>query len=404
MKEMVATMAEGGAATTLTPWRDAPRRWGHPLHSLCSYMAMFPPSMPHAFINWLTVEGDAVYDPFSGRGTTALEACALGRIGMGSDLNPMANVLTSAKVRPPSWELLCARIEGLREVAGSLPIDGQPEAIRGIFAPGTLGQLLWLRAALDRRTPEDAFILAALMGILHLNADSQGHARGLSVPMPNTFAMAPGYVLKYVREHGLVAPEVDVMEMLSSRVERYREHLVLPRTGTAWAQDASITGEMERMGTKAKLVFSSPPYLHVIKYGKFNWIRLWLLDELPREVDNRLLSTSSLPKYLDFMSKVIDRLSQVIEEDGHVCLVIGDVADNGKTIRLAERVAGASVPESMEVSQIIADELPGDSKVSRIWGETKGRATKTDRIIVLSAKGYGSLPAAPVVRWAPAAS
>lgn len=75
-------------------WRGAPRRWGHPLHSLCSYFAMFPPHVPRVFIEWLTKSGDVVYDPFSGRGTAPLEACRLGRVGVGSDANPLAYVLT----------------------------------------------------------------------------------------------------------------------------------------------------------------------------------------------------------------------------------------------------------------------------------------------------------------------
>src|SRR5688572_33385007 len=83
-------------------WHSAPRRWGHRLHSLCSYMAMFPPSLPHVFIRWLTKPGDVVYDPFSGRGTTVLEACLQGRIGLGSDANPLAWILTSAKAHPPT--------------------------------------------------------------------------------------------------------------------------------------------------------------------------------------------------------------------------------------------------------------------------------------------------------------
>src|ERR1700730_8695366 len=85
-----------------TIWRQSPRRWGHVLHSLCSYMAMFPPTLPHVFIQWLTRVGDVVYDPFSGRGTTTLEACLLGRKGLGSDRNPLAWILTAAKADPPT--------------------------------------------------------------------------------------------------------------------------------------------------------------------------------------------------------------------------------------------------------------------------------------------------------------
>src|ERR1043166_9115219 len=94
-------------------WRAAPRRWGHRWHSMCSYMAMFPPSMPHVFSKWLTNPGDLVYDPFCGRGTTVLEACVQGRIGVGSDANPLACALTSAKANPPTAAALTKRIAQL---------------------------------------------------------------------------------------------------------------------------------------------------------------------------------------------------------------------------------------------------------------------------------------------------
>ena len=47
-------------------WRGAPRRWGHPLHSLCSYFAMFPPHIPRVFVEWLTEIGDVVYPKVRG--------------------------------------------------------------------------------------------------------------------------------------------------------------------------------------------------------------------------------------------------------------------------------------------------------------------------------------------------
>src|SRR4051812_49694223 len=75
-------------------WRRAPRRWGHPLHSVCSYFAMFPPQIAHVFVRWLSGPGDVVYDPFAGRGTVPLEAALLGRRGVGSDANPLAVTLS----------------------------------------------------------------------------------------------------------------------------------------------------------------------------------------------------------------------------------------------------------------------------------------------------------------------
>src|SRR5687767_2024220 len=94
-------------------WRRAPRRWGHPLHSICSYFAMFPPQLPNVFIRWLTEPGDAVYDPFSGRGTVPLEAVLEGRRGYASDANPLAAALSAAKVRIPARSRVRARITQL---------------------------------------------------------------------------------------------------------------------------------------------------------------------------------------------------------------------------------------------------------------------------------------------------
>src|SRR5689334_3764879 len=43
-----------------------------------AYRACFKPQLPAYFIDRLTKEGDVVYDPFSGRGTTAIESALRG--------------------------------------------------------------------------------------------------------------------------------------------------------------------------------------------------------------------------------------------------------------------------------------------------------------------------------------
>ena len=61
-------------------------------------MGSFPAGLPRYFIEQFSEPGDVVVDPFSGRGTTALEACLAGRVGIGVDLNPLAALLTDVKV------------------------------------------------------------------------------------------------------------------------------------------------------------------------------------------------------------------------------------------------------------------------------------------------------------------
>jgi site-specific DNA-methyltransferase (adenine-specific) len=222
---------------------------------------MFPPHVPRVFIEWLTKAGDVVYDPFSGRGTAPLEACRLGRVGVGSDANPLAYVLTAAKVDPPTLKAVTVRLAYLkkhqpRKRAGTVPDD-----VSMLYTPAVLRQLCWLRAELDIEDRTDRFVMATILGLMHANFKPGSPARGLSISMPNTFSMSPAYVRRYIDEHGLKAPDVDVFEMVAAKANR----MGLPESGAsrgrAWLGDAR---EPDALGAPARLVFTSPPYLSVI--------------------------------------------------------------------------------------------------------------------------------------------
>src|SRR5690349_264541 len=105
----------GAPQLALEPeWKAQQRLWGHSFHPMCSYLASFPAALTHAFIARYSRPGDVVLDPFSGRGTTPLQACAEGRIGVGNDLNPFAHLLTAAKVEPATRAAAMTRLAGLR--------------------------------------------------------------------------------------------------------------------------------------------------------------------------------------------------------------------------------------------------------------------------------------------------
>jgi site-specific DNA-methyltransferase (adenine-specific) len=203
-------------------WKDQQRLWGHAFHPMCSYLASFPAALTHAFIARYSRPGDVVLDPFSGRGTTPLQACAEGRIGVGNDLNPFAHLLTAAKVQPATkaeavtrlaqlrlgwnavaavWLALGIRIAADASTATALvPRAGSgaaasaahepvPVEVALAFHPRTLAQLLYVRSMLRLDDRTDRFLAAAVTGILHGKSASY-----LSVLMPNTFSMAPRYV------------------------------------------------------------------------------------------------------------------------------------------------------------------------------------------------------------------
>src|SRR5204863_676856 len=94
---------------------------------------------------------------------------------------------------------------------------------------------------------------------------------------------------------------------------------------------------------RARLVVTSPPYLRVVKYGYYNWLRTWFLGFDSRQIDATLDDAHHREPYLAFMRDVLAGLRPALTDDAVVVLVIGDVElDRGRRIKggvgLAERV------------------------------------------------------------------
>ena len=87
---------------------------------------------------------------------------------------------------------------------------------------------------------------------------------------------------------------------------------------------------------RARLVVTSPPYLRVVKYGYYNWLRTWFLGFDAREIDATLDDAHHREPYLAFLRDVLAGLRPVLTDDAVVVLVIGDVeTDRGRRIRAA---------------------------------------------------------------------
>ncbi|MFL5756938.1 MAG: DNA methyltransferase [Chloroflexota bacterium] len=411
-------------------WKSQQRLWGHSLHPMCSYLASFPAALAHAFIARYSRPGDVVFDPFSGRGTTPLQATAEGRIGVGNDLNPFAHLLTAAKLDPPSsaeartrlarlrlgwladapaWTSLGQRVvvrpahPGSRVPAagsGAGP-DGRAETVLDevalAFHPRTLGQLLAVRSALDLDSRVDRFLAAAITGILHGKSASY-----LSELMPNTFSMAPRYVRTFAASTGFHSPDRDVFESLGLKLDRLFRQPPPSSPGVALLGDARTASTRARaalrsraLPDRARLVVTSPPYLRVVKYGYYNWLRTWFLGFDSRLIDDTLDDAHHRGPYLTFLREVLHDLHGVLTEDAVVVLVIGDVeTDRGRRLAggvgLADRVwEEAGAPEGYRLAGLARDDVAANRKMTKLWGDEAGRATKTDRILVLGATESG---------------
>src|SRR5665647_2149317 len=91
------------------------QRQGSAIHEI-SYRACFKPQLPRFFITTLTKKGDEVYDPFSGRGTTVIEAGLLGRNVYANDANPLSRIITEPRFFPPDLAAVEKRLASIPPV------------------------------------------------------------------------------------------------------------------------------------------------------------------------------------------------------------------------------------------------------------------------------------------------
>jgi len=392
-------------------WKAQPRLWGHSFHPMSSYLASFPAALAHAFIARYSRPGDVVLDLFSGRGTAPVQAAAEGRIGVGNDLNPFAHLLTAAKLGAPSiaeartratalrlawvggasrWLDLAAAIQADPAHGGEAPV---PPEVALAFHPRTFAQVLFLRDALDLDRSVDRFLAAATAGMLHGKTPSY-----LSTLMPNTFSMAPRYVREFAERTAFQSPERDAFDRLDAKLTRlYRDPP--PRgAGVALLGDARDAGTRAAPALRARglpdrvrLVVTSPPYLRVVKYGYYNWLRAWFLGFDSKAIDASLDDAHRRAPYLEFLRTVLHDLRPALTDDGIAVLIVGDVAtDRGRELPdghdLAERVwESAAAPEGYRLAGIADDDIHAHRKMTKLWGREAGRATQVDRFLILGA-------------------
>jgi site-specific DNA-methyltransferase (adenine-specific) len=229
--------------------------------------------------------------------------------------------------------------------------------------------------------------------------------------MPNTFSMAPRYVREFASRTSFESPDRDAFDRLDAKLTRLFRDPPPRTTGVALLGDARDAGtraraelRSRRLPERARLVITSPPYLRVLKYGYYNWLRAWFLGFDSKVIDASLDDAHHRAPYLVFMREVLRDLRPALTDDGIAVLVIGDVAtDRGRALPeghgLAERVwESAAAPEGYALAGIADDDVHAHRKMTKLWGREAGRATQVDRILVLAATDAGRRRAVSAAR------
>lgn len=347
------------------------------------YRACFKPQLPGYFIERFTKPGELVFDPFLGRGTTAVSAALAGRIPAGCDINPLALLLTRPRLHPPEPAAVEHR---LKEIPWHSDAGHDPDLL-AFYHPETLTQILALRTYLLER--ERAKTLDAVDDWVRLAALTR--LSGHSTHFFSVYTLPPNQATSARRQRIINAnrnqrPEPRDVSAIILRKSRSLLADTDPDSRAAlraiggkailWCGSSCNSSPLGRK--KVKLVVTSPPFLNEVDYRTDNWLRCWFSGIAVDEV--AVSQRGGLEPWRAMMLRTLRACASVLAEDGRIAVEVGEVRKG--TILLENPLATAGleaglVPETLMINR------QSFTKTSNCWGvNNQEKGTNTNRILV----------------------
>ena len=303
-------------------------------HDMHPWPAKFIPDIPATVIRLLTSPGDCVLDPFSGCGTTAVEALRADRSTIAIDINPLAALITEAKttiVPGPTRQ----RIADWLKTLTALPSDAKPR---------------WLPPAPNLDYWFDLPVAAELAELSDAIADF-GHAHSFLRVALSSIIVSVSHQeseTRYRRVEREVTP-TDVLGRFNRRVTAGLEmladleHAAAETTSTVRSICADARNFIDDVpDAKAELAMFSPPYPNAFDYHLYHRFRMFWLGMDPRPVKH-----SEIGAHLKYepgeswetdMTAVIEQVAAVVRPGGYVVCVVGDGIIKGEAFPSGDRL------------------------------------------------------------------
>lgn len=336
------------------------------------YPARFVPQLAGILIGYLSEPGQTIIDPFCGSGTTLVEAYKFGRKAIGIDLNPVAVLMTKAKLMPYVERGFEVYARGLIEEAkmqlaewsqpgpdsweekGNIPNIAEN---RKWYHGDTLRELgsIWGEIQRQPRAKYRDVALAAFSSILRM-CSSNGDKHW-------------GWICDNCKPKSLIYH--DAFAGFAGKLDEYKIHAKRLQEEATELQDAyvSLSDIKVYQGDCAKklsgleeesadLVVTSPPYFSVTDYVRSQRLSfLWLNEDMQGykrdEIGARYKRHrgNSLEEYLIGMETAMSAIARVLKRDRHCCMVIGESPAHEPYVEKLESVCqkvGLIMHESLE--------------------------------------------------------
>ncbi len=366
--------------TYVNEFWTAKQRAANALHEI-SYRACFKPQLPRFFIERLTIPGDAVYDPFAGRGTTLIESALLGRVPIGCDINPLSSILTLPRLNPPTTEQVADRLSHIE----FKDVDKYPEELLVFYHPETLKQICALKKYLKEKAGKLDWIdqWIRLIALSRLTGHSSGFFSVYTLP-PNQ-AVSIDSQKKINKKRNQEPPLRDVKDSILKKTRTLLKNCddqTRKILKCASNQARFLTQPSDSIpqiaSNSVSLVVTSPPFLDVVNYAQDNWLRCWFCGIDPATVP--ITMARKVEQWQREMTKVFFELKRVLKPGGHIAFEVGEVR-HGK-VKLEEAVIPCGIEAGLTPLLVLINDQEF-TKTANVWGvDNRKKGTNTNRVVV----------------------
>ena len=350
-----------------------------------SYRACFKPQLPKYFIEKYTKEGDVVYDPFGGRGTTAIEAALLGRNFITNDINPLSTLFVIGRLHPPSIQEITDRLYS--KIESDTEIDKIDLSM--FYEYETLKEIndlrnYFIKKKLNNYDNTDHWI--KMVATNRLTGHSKGFFSVYTLP-PNQATSAKRQIQINLKRNQ--TPEYkDTKEIIIKKSKQLLrnisdqqiKNLDKVRPASLILQtDASITKQIP--SKSVTLTVTSPPFLDIVNYAQDNWLRCWFNNIDLENLAKKITMSKNIEDWSAKMSSVFKELNRVSKPKGVVAFEVGEIR-NGK-IKLEDHIIPIAENSGFKIKEIMINKQ-NFTKTSNIWGVSNNQGgTNTNRIVLL---------------------
>ncbi len=375
-------------------------------HGYHRYPAKFIPQLAHRLIEEHTKEGDLIVDPFGGCGTTLVESKVMGRPSIAVDINPVAVLITTAKITPidpakieKEFSDLQKKLENYNEnTKVNLP---KHERIDYWFKPEEKRKLAFIFTEISKikdQTIKDFFFC----GFSNILKNCSIWMQKSNKPTRD-FEKKPSEPIKTFSRQ--------IKSMLCGNVQLYKslsEKDYLNVLSEVFCTDART---IPAKNNSVSLIVTSPPYVTSYEYADLHQLTaLWL--EYAKDLSDfrkRFIGTSynnkkdlmlnspiaenirkellkkdkktaeEVSTYFSEMNQVFIEMKRMLKKGGKTCIVIGNTSLKGVEILNAEVFVEQLQNLGLKIADIIKREIPSKNLPSVRDEKTGKFASITDK-------------------------